>query len=75
MACHGADGDGMPLAATNAFKELHHMLGAPVGVVALALDDVGGFNKGPFEVRVDCFRSLPWRVLPPLALTVGTVPA
>jgi len=47
-----ADGDGMPFAPTSARVEVDDVFAAPVGVVSMADDDVGGFNEGPLQVGV-----------------------
>ena len=44
MACHNADGDGMAFALTHLVVDLADVLGLPGGVVAVADDDVGGFE-------------------------------
>ena len=51
----GTDGDGVALAALDAFIEMGDILHPPVGVMAMADDDVGGFDEGPFQVGVALF--------------------
>ena len=50
MAGHGADGDGMPLALANAFKELGDVLSTPLGMTSLPDDDVCGLPGLPVLV-------------------------
>ena len=55
IASGGADGDGVALAAVGALEEVDDVLAAPVGVVAVADDHVGGFDESPLQVGVGLF--------------------
>ena len=55
IASGGTDGDGVALAALDAFIEMGDILHPPVGVMAMADDDIGGFNKCPLQVGVALF--------------------
>ncbi len=48
----GADCDGVALAPAVALEEMDDVLPAPVGVMAVSDDHVGGFDESPFEVGV-----------------------
>ena len=52
MASHRTDGHGVALAAADAFIENRDVSAAPVGMRAMADDDVGGFDEGPLQVLV-----------------------
>ena len=49
MAGDGADGDGMAFAPADSFADLGDVLGLPGGVVAMADDDIGGFDVPPLR--------------------------
>lgn len=49
------DGDGVALAALDALIEMGDILHPPVRVMAMADDDVGGFDEGPLQVGVALF--------------------
>jgi hypothetical protein len=49
MARHSADGDGMALSLAHLAIDLTDVLGLPGGVVALADDDVRGFDVPPLR--------------------------
>lgn len=52
IAGDGADGDGVAFAAPDALVEVSDVLHPPVGMMALANNDIGGFDEGPFQVVV-----------------------
>lgn len=48
----GTDCDGVALAAFDALVEVSDVLLPPVGMMVLTNDDIGGFDKDPFQVVV-----------------------
>ena len=55
VASGGTHCNGVALSAACPFEEVHDVLLAPVGVMALTDDDVGGFDESPFQVGVALF--------------------
>lgn len=52
VASGGADGNAVPLPPLRPFIEMDDIVASPVRVVALADDDVGRFDEGPFQASV-----------------------
>jgi len=52
IASGGSDGDGVTFPAFGALVEVDDVFVAPVGVMAVSDDHIGGFDEGPLEVVV-----------------------
>jgi hypothetical protein len=52
VASDGADGDGVAFALAYLVVDVADILGLPGGVVAVADDDIGGFDESPLQVLI-----------------------